>query len=118
MNYALIEDGIVTNVIWLHPMNADEFPNAVPLDDVSAGIGDSYDGEVFYRGGKRVLSPAEQEAEEIEDMRSALALLGVEPGGAEGENAETQPDAENGEEDSEGAAWETVSASDKKEASA
>lgn len=93
MNYALIEDGIVTNIIWLYPANADEFPNAVPLDDVPAGIGDSYDGEVFYRDGERILSYAEREIEETEDMRSALALLGVAAGDAEAESAETQPEA-------------------------
>ena len=32
--------------------NADEFPNAVPLGDVPAGIGDTYDGAHFYRDGK------------------------------------------------------------------
>lgn len=81
MNYALIENGIVTNIIWLYPGNADEFPNAVPMNDVPAGIGDSYEDGVFYRDGERVLTEAEQamaEAEaENEDMKAALALLGV-----------------------------------------
>lgn len=60
MNYALIENGIVTNLIWLHPGNAADFPGAVPLGDIPAAIGDTYVNGVFWRGGVRVLSVAEQ----------------------------------------------------------
>lgn len=60
MNYALIENGVVTNVIWLNPANASEFPSAVPLGDIPAAIGDTYSGGAFYRDGERVLSIAEQ----------------------------------------------------------
>lgn len=77
MNYALIENGVVTNLIWLYPANAAEFPGAVPLGDVPAAIGDTWDGEHFYRNGERVLSPMEQAQEEARDMLSALSLLGV-----------------------------------------
>lgn len=77
MNYALIEDGIVTNIIWLYPGNADEFPNAVPMGDVPAGIGDTWDGAYFYREGVRVLSPFEQTRQDAEDMQAALTLLGI-----------------------------------------
>ncbi len=47
MNYALIENGIVTNLIWLHPGNAADFPGAVPLGDIPAAIGDTYVNGVF-----------------------------------------------------------------------
>lgn len=77
MNYALIENGIVTNVIWLYPANATDFPSAVPLGDVPAGIGDTYEDSVFYRDGEKVLTVAEQAAKEAADMKEALALLGV-----------------------------------------
>ena len=77
MNYALIENGIITNVIWLHPGNADEFPNAVALDDIPAGIGDTYADGVFYREGERVLTAAERMQAEMDDMKAALAELGV-----------------------------------------
>ena len=60
MNYALIENGIVANVIWLYSGNADEFPNAVPMNDIPAGIGDSYVDGVFYRDGERILAPYEE----------------------------------------------------------
>lgn len=77
MNYALIENGVVTNVIWLYPGNAKEFPNAVPIGDVPAGIGDTYEDGIFYRDGERVLTVAEQAEKEAADMKEALALLGV-----------------------------------------
>ena len=77
MNYALIENGIITNVIWLHPGNAAEFPNAVALNDIPAGIGDTYADGVFYREGERVLTAAERMQAEMGDMKAALAELGV-----------------------------------------
>ena len=77
MNYALIENGVVTNVIWLHPRNAEAFPGAVALHDIPAIAGDTYEDGVFYRNGERVLTAAEIAQTEMEDMQAALALLGV-----------------------------------------
>lgn len=74
MNYALVENGVVTNLIWLYPGNAGDFPTAVPMGDVPAAIGDSYTDGVFYRDGK----PVETLAQQSQDMAEALALLGVE----------------------------------------
>lgn len=79
MNYALIEDGIVTNIIWLYPANASDFPNAVNIDMYPVGIGDTYDGEFFYRNGEKILSYDELKNSQIQDMQEALNLLGVEP---------------------------------------
>jgi len=76
--YALVEDGVVTNVMVLYPSNAADFPAAVPCGDVPVAIGDTYDGEHFYRDGERVLTPLEQAQKDAEDMAAALALLGVE----------------------------------------
>ncbi|MCI6040767.1 MAG: hypothetical protein MR742_09660 [Clostridiales bacterium] len=77
MNYAWIEDGVVTNIIYLHPMNAEDFPAAVPAGDIPAAIGDTWDGEHFYRNGERVFTAAELAAAEAQDMKEALSLLGV-----------------------------------------
>lgn len=77
MNYALIENGVVTNIIWLYSANAGDFPTAVPCVDVPVAIGDTYDGQDFYREGARVLSPVEQARKDAEDMEAALKLLGV-----------------------------------------
>lgn len=60
MNYALIENGIVTNVIWLYPGNASEFPNAFPVDGRSVEPGDTYSDGRFYRNGELVNSSSEQ----------------------------------------------------------
>ena len=77
MRYAIITDGVVTNVIVLYPGNAADFPTAVPCGDVPVAIGDTYDGQDFYREGARVLSPVEQARKDAEDMQAALELLGV-----------------------------------------
>ena len=77
MRYAIIEDGAVANIIVLYPGNASDFPDAVPCGDVPAAIGDTYDGEHFYRGGEQVLTPLEQARKDAEDMQAALELLGV-----------------------------------------
>ena len=73
VNYALIEDGVVTNIIWLSYTNADDFPNAVAMGDLPVAIGDTWDGEYFYRDGQRILT----RNEEIQDMVDALTLLGA-----------------------------------------
>lgn len=78
MNYALIENGVVTNIIWLYSANAGDFPSAVPCGEIPVAIGDTYDGEHFYRAGERVLTAIEQAQKDAEDMQAALALLGVE----------------------------------------
>lgn len=70
MDYALIENGIVTNIIWLYPQNASNFPNAVPMNDIPAAIGDTYRDGVFYRDGEKVLALQEQMQKE---MQEALA---------------------------------------------
>lgn len=77
MEYALIRNSVVVNLIWLHPENADDFPSAVPYGDVPVAVGDIYDGGCFWRNGERVLTYAEQAAQEMASMRDALAMLGV-----------------------------------------
>ena len=77
MRYAVIEDGAVVNVILLYPGGAKSFPTAVPCGDVPVAIGDTWDGQDFYREGARVLSPVEQARKDAEDMQAALELLGV-----------------------------------------
>ena len=77
MRYAIITGGVVTNVIILYPGNTADFPDAVPCGDVPVAIGDTWDGQDFYREGARVLSPVEQARKDAEDMQAALELLGV-----------------------------------------
>lgn len=75
--YALVENGVVTNVMVLYPPSASEFEGAVPCGEIPVAIGDTYDGTDFYRGGERVLTALEQAQKDAEDMQAALELLGV-----------------------------------------
>lgn len=77
MNYALIENGVVTNIIWLADSNANDFPNAVKLNDRPVVIGDNYYEEKFYRNGVEVLTVTEALDAEIGIYQSALHTLGV-----------------------------------------
>ncbi len=75
MTYALIENGVVVNLIWLNPMNADDFPNAVRVDGIGVGIGDTYSDGAFYRDDVRLVQDGGADA--IQDMEQALETVGV-----------------------------------------
>lgn len=77
MNYALVENGTVVNIIWLNERNAGEWPNAVRLYDRMVEVGDTYDGEKFWRGGTEVLTAAEAAQMEAAAYAAALMTLGV-----------------------------------------
>ena len=68
MNYAIVENGVVTNIIWLNKNNASKFPNAVFIADIPVGIGDTYEDGLFYRDGERVYSP-------LEEMERAMSIM-------------------------------------------
>lgn len=75
MNYAIVEKGIVTNVIWLYSGNAADFPSAVPCRDIPVAIGDTYDGEHFYRDGEQVVSMLTAAQQEVQTMQEELPVL-------------------------------------------
>ena len=70
MNYTIIENGVVGNVIVLRPANAGEFPGAVALHDRPVGIGDTYSDGRFRRDGEEVLTADE----EIAAMQTAAVV--------------------------------------------
>ena len=76
--YALVEDGIVTNIISLDSRNASDFLNAIKTADRPVAIGDTYTDGKFYRDGVEVLTPMEQAQAEIAEYKAALQELGVE----------------------------------------
>lgn len=78
MNYALIENGIVTNIIWLYETNAEEFPSAVKLGERQVEIGDTYEDGKFFREGTEVLTAEEAAQLEAVTYAEALQVLGVE----------------------------------------
>ena len=73
-NFAIVENGIVTEILWGMVYNMPEdFPNAVQIDDRAVQKGDTFENGKFYHDGKEVKTIAE----EIADMKAALELLGV-----------------------------------------
>ena len=78
MRYALIENGIVTNIIALNDRNAGDFPAAVKMGYLPVGIGDTYENDRLYRDGVEVLTPMQQAQEEMTEYKAALQELGVE----------------------------------------
>lgn len=77
MQYAIVEDGIVTNVIVLYPQGAAEFPYAVACRDIPVTIGDTWDGKDFTRDGEKVPTEADQLRQSVEDKQASLEVLGV-----------------------------------------
>lgn len=75
MNYALIENGVVVNLIWLYEGNADEFPGAVAIEDRPVSIGDTYTDGVFTRDGVPVLTPLETANDIITGLDAAVVEL-------------------------------------------
>ena len=79
MNYALIENGTVVNIIWLNERNAAEWPGAIRLGERMVEVGDTYeDGRWFYRDGTEVLTAAEAAQQEAAQYAAALQVMGVE----------------------------------------
>lgn len=79
MNYALVENGTVVNIIWLNERNEAEWPNAVRLGERMVEVGDTYeDGRWFYRDGTEVLTAAEAAQQEAAQYAAALQVMGVE----------------------------------------
>ncbi len=77
MNYALIENGTVVNIIWLNERNAAEWPGAVRLGERMVEVGDTYEDSRFYRGGTEVLTAAEAAQMEAAQYAAALQVMGV-----------------------------------------
>ena len=76
--YAMLNpDNIVENIIELHPMNASEFPEAIPLSGLPVDAGDEYKGDGFYRNGEKVRSTEELYNELLagEGVEVAMGIL-------------------------------------------
>lgn len=68
MNYAVVENGVVTNIISALPYSG--IPNLVLCEGIPVHVGDTYADGVFYRDGKRV-RPL------VDEMFEALLIMGV-----------------------------------------
>lgn len=71
MRYAIIENGLVANLIWLMPSNVSDFHGAVCVDGRPVAIGDAYTDGIFTRNGEPVLTDAER----IAELETALAEI-------------------------------------------
>lgn len=57
--FALIENGVVVNIISMYTKNLTDFPNAVLAADRPVTIGDRYEDGVFLRDGVAILTDEE-----------------------------------------------------------
>ena len=76
MVYAKIANNTVVNLIEIRQVNAHEFPDCVPVNDIPAEIGDTYKDGFFFRDGEKVLS-AEMRAAEAEAQLATAADAGA-----------------------------------------
>ena len=74
MRYAIVKNGMVENVIEIHPMNAAEFPDAIQSD--IAAIGDGYIDDSFYRDGEEVKAPPTLEEQVSALTKAVLEMAG------------------------------------------
>lgn len=69
---AYIEDHQVRNLIWCDD-NAPQTGAMINVGKIPAGIGDTWDGERFYRNGKLVLTDLEQlEQTHLEEIAALI----------------------------------------------
>ena len=73
--YALVENGVVTNVMVLYPPSAAEFAGAIPCGDLPVAVGDTYDGADFYRDGNLLVSPLAAAQAEAQTLKEDLPML-------------------------------------------
>ena len=76
--YAMLNsDNIVDNIIELHPMNASEFPEAIPLSGLPVDAGDEYRADGLYRDGVKIRSTEELYSELLtgEGVEVAMGIL-------------------------------------------
>ncbi len=76
MNYAVIKDGVVINIIVLNEENAADFPDAVPLPDNKAvTVGDAYENGDFLDAGELLLSRIETANQTIAELDALVVAL-------------------------------------------
>lgn len=79
-NMALVENGIVVNVLWCSD-RALETETLIDTADRPVGIGDTYTNGKFFRDGAEILTPLEEALKQNAAYEQALseieAALGV-----------------------------------------
>ena len=80
MNYALLDNGIVTNIIWIKPEQQSEFQPGAPTGDLPVMTGDTYEDGKFYRNGIEITpeSPSPEPTEQLYTLDEAAAIIASE----------------------------------------
>lgn len=75
MDYALVVNGVVVNIIHLLSGNKKDFPNTVSIEGLSVQIGDTYVDGRFYHDGEPIYSVSEQlsQAQQITNIMTGEA---------------------------------------------
>lgn len=78
MNFAIVEDEVVTNVIWLSASNRGDFPNSVCVANRAVAIDDQFIDGVFIRDGVPVPKYPDQIAilaTQVAELEAALTAI-------------------------------------------
>lgn len=73
-NMALIEDGVVVNILWCSG-DEPETETLIDMNDYPVGVGDTYENGKFYRDGVEILTPLEEVRKENAVLVADLAAL-------------------------------------------
>jgi hypothetical protein len=68
MRAAIVENGVVTNIIVV----SEGYEGAVPTGDLPVAIGDTFDGTDFWRDGEKVIAPQPETNENLEQVIDIL----------------------------------------------
>lgn len=73
-NMALIENGVVTNMLWCSDSEP-ETESLIDPADRPVGIGDTYSDGKFYRDGEEILTPLEAAQKQNAEYEAALSEI-------------------------------------------
>lgn len=73
-NMALIENGVVTNMLWCSDSEP-ETESLIDPADRPVGIGDTYSDGKFYRDGVEILTPLEAAQKQNAEYEAALSEI-------------------------------------------
>lgn len=71
---AVVDDGVVSNIIWCSDSEPETDTIINPADHPVA-IGDTYSDGKFYRDGVEILTPLEEAQKQIAEYETALAEI-------------------------------------------
>ncbi len=78
MNFAIVEDGVVVNVIWLSASNREDYPNSVCVANRAVAIGDQYIDGAFLRDGLPVPVYTDQIDDlvrQVDELEKAIEMI-------------------------------------------